>query len=389
LPTANGIPQAVVSNPFPANNPLVCRTGDVTGKATGLGTSNLAYGNPTFTRAVNDRLNLNLSHELPNHIIVEIAGFMNRGHNYNYTWNVNQVDPRIALQYKGATSVTVANPFYQYLTPAQFPGQLRNLATIPISQLFVQRPQYGNMYEGFKNYPGNSDQYYSLDLKAQRSFANGFNFLMAYTYNREKSIFLTPSNAEGSVYFLNTLDNYNNTMHLIDSPDPHHRATIAGTYLLPFGKGRPFLSNAPTAVNAVVGGWQMIGSWYFNSGSFLQFNPAQASCDPTISNPTPQHWFNTSCFAVLPAYTLRTNPVEYPGIRSPIYWEMQAGLSKRFHITPERIQAEFKGTAYNLTNRLNRAAPDLGVTSGTFGQALHQAASLYGRQVEFGMRILW
>jgi hypothetical protein len=389
LPLANGVPQATVSNPFPANNPLVCNTGDVTKAATGLGASNIAYGNSNFTRAVNDRFNLNLSHELPNHFIVEIAGFMNRGHNYNYTWNVNQVDPRIALQYKGATSVTVANPFYQYLTPAQFPGQLRNLSTVPITQLLVQRPQYGNMYEGFRNDPNNSDQYYSLDLKLQRSFANGFNFLAAYTYNREKSIFLTPSNAEGSVYFLNTLDNYNDALHLIDSPDPHHRATIAGTYQLPFGKGRHFLTNVPRPVDMLLGGWQMIGSWYFNSGPILQFPAAQASCDPTISNPTPQRWFNTSCFTVLPAYTLRENPLEYPGIHGPIYWEMQGGLSKQFQIK-ERLRFELKGNAYNLTNRLNLASPDVtSVTSATFGQALHEAANLYGRQIELGGKLLW
>ena len=387
LATANGIPQAVVSNPFPAGNPLLCLLGNVTGPATGLGTTNMVWGNQNFTRGVNDRINLSLSHELPNHIIVEVAGFTNQGHNLNYTWNANQVDPRIALQYKGATSVTVANPFYQYLTPQQFPGNLRNLVNVPISNLLVQRPQYGNMYEGFKT--GASDQYYSLDLKVQRSFANGFNFLAAYTYNREKTNFLTPSNAEGAVYFLNALDNYNDVLHWLDSPDPHHRATIAGTYLLPFGKGRSFLSNAPPAVNAALGGWQVIGSWYFNSGPYLQFNPAQVSCDPTVSSPTPQHWFNNSCFSVLPAYTLRQNPISYPGIRGPIYWEIQTALSKRFHITPERIQAELKGTAYNLTNRLNRANPDLVVTSGTFGQALHEGTSLYGRQVELGLRILF
>ena len=46
----------------------------------------------------------------------------------------------------------VSNPksaqYGQYLTPAQFPGQLRNLQTVPITQLLTQRPQYGSVRLG-------------------------------------------------------------------------------------------------------------------------------------------------------------------------------------------------------------------------------------------------
>ena len=49
-----------------------------------------------------------------------------------------------------------------------------------------------------------------------------------------------------------------------------------------------------------------------------------------------------------------------------------------------RTQAE----AYNLTNRLNRANPDLVITSSTFGQALRQTITT-GRQVELGMKIIF
>jgi hypothetical protein len=68
---------------------------------------------------------------------------------------------------------------------------------------------------------------------------------------------------------------------------------------------------------------------------------------------------------------------------------MQGGLSKQFQIK-ERLRFELKGNAYNLTNRLNLASPDVtSVTSATFGQALHEAANLYGRQIELGGKLLW
>jgi hypothetical protein len=318
--------------------------------------------------------------------------FASFGHNLSYAWNYNQVDPRIGYQYKGASAVTVANPFYNYLTPAQFPGQFRNLKTVPITQLLTQRPQYGNLWEAFK--PGAKTQYYSWDLKVQRSFANGFNFLVGYSYIREKTQILG-SNAASTVqitgfgaWYPDPLDAYKDRLSYLDSPNPHHRVSIAGTYQLPFGRGRKFLADAPRAVDMALGGWQIISAWYFNSGQYLRFGPAEITGDPTIDNPTPDKWFDTSKFKVLPSFTPRTNPDHYDGLRGPIYWEMQSTLSKQFTIK-EGVKFELKGSAYNATNRLNRAMPDVTITSGTFGKAIRQLGSTTGRQMEIGAKIIF
>ena len=39
--------------------------------------------------------------------------------------------------------VQVANPYFNYLTPAQFPGPLRNQATVATKTLLLPYPQYG------------------------------------------------------------------------------------------------------------------------------------------------------------------------------------------------------------------------------------------------------
>jgi uncharacterized protein YfiM (DUF2279 family) len=44
--------------------------------------------------------------------------------------------------------------------------------------------------------------------------------------------------------------------------------------------------------------------------------------------------------------------------------ELQASVSKEFAVT-ERWRMELRANAFNATNRLNRADPDLGVTSST------------------------
>jgi hypothetical protein len=67
---------------------------------------------------------------------------------------------------------------------------------------------------------------------------------------------------------------------------------------------------------------------------------------------------------------------------------MQASLSKQFAIN-DRWKLELKASAYNLTNRLNRADPDTTVTDSSFGETLRQASGSTGRQVEYGLRVLF
>ena len=387
LPLNNGVPQQFVSNPF-VNNPIVAPPGATAGAAIGLGAANIAWAGADFVRPVNDRFNLTVSRQLPAQLLVNATLFMNQGHDLTYTRNLNQVDPRVIYQYGAATSVTVANPFYNYLTPAQFPGPLRNQATVPLTSLLVERPQYGNLWETFAS--GVKEQYYSGDLRVQRPFAHGFNLLFGYSYIREKCQCITASTSAQAIqpYFANAIDAYNNHLDWVDSVNPHHRFTAAGTYQLPFGKGRTFLNSAPRVVDGVLGGWQIAGSWTASSGSYLEFPALAVSGDPAISNPTPARWFDTSKFAQLSPYVMQTNPDHYPDLRGPIFWDIDGTLSKRFKIR-ERFNAELKAEAYNLTNRLNRANPDLGVTSPTFGQAIRQGSITVGRQIEVGMRVVF
>ncbi|MEP6714964.1 MAG: hypothetical protein ABJC09_05280 [Terriglobia bacterium] len=150
---------------------------------------------------------------------------------------------------------------------------------------------------------------------------------------------------------------------------------------------RTFLGNTPAIVDGVLGGWQIAGSWTANSGPYLEFPALAVSGDPTISNPTPAKWFDTSKFAQQSPYVVQTNPDHFRDLRGPLYWDIDATLSKRFKIT-EKVGTELKAESYNLTNRLNRANPDLSVTSPTFGQSLRQSVTV-GRQIELGLRIIF
>ena len=105
------------------------------------------------------------------------------------------------------------------------------------------------------------------------------------------------------------MDNYLKQWTGEDSGTPRHRLTGSGTWMLPVGKGRHFMTSAPRLLDALVGGWNLAGTMTWHSGTLLNFGGMLVTGDPTISNPGPNGWFNTSVFKQLPAYTRRTNPV--------------------------------------------------------------------------------
>lgn len=378
-----GVPQATFSNPFPANNPLIPPLGKTVGGYYGLGNNNLTYYDPEFKRTVNERLNVTFSRQLPNQILGEVTYFANWGRNLPFIYNANAMDPQIGYTNKTAIDANVSNPFFNYLTPSVFPGTLRNQATVAVKTLLVPYPQYGNL---FVIQSGRHERYDSLSVKIQRPFQHGYNFLMGYSYSNERD-----------EQFFDEVAAYKKVFDWFPSANGRHRLSFASTYQIPFGKGRPFLSQANRLVDAAVGGWQIVGTAYYKSGDYLRFGKNSnnltiadmvASGDPTVSSPTPQKWFDTSVFRVLPVYTPRANPWQYDGLKGPRYFEVQGTLSKTFTIT-ERFKAELKISAFNLTNRLNRDLPDMNVLSSTFGQALRQSNFTTGRQMEYGLKIVF
>lgn len=387
-PLLQGVPQQTISNPYPANNPLLPILGKGFGTNLGRGGQALLWYPQNQHKARNDRFNLNLQRQLPNQIVVSATYFLNIG-NQQYTKNLNNINPQYQLQYQNALNQQVANPFYNYLTPALFPGPLRNQQQVSLGSLLVPYPQYGGLYE--LGVLGAGERYHSVELKGQKAFSKGYNFLISYVYIRER----TQTNT------FNDLDAYQNNLVYQDSNQPHHRFNIASTAELPFGKGHAMLNALPKAADAIVGGWKIAGLWTYTSGDYPRFGNLIVTGNPCVSNPSPQQWFNTAAFAPVPAntYVPRSNPLQYGCLVGPRFWNLDANLTKAISIT-DRIHAELKMAAYNATNRLNRGDPDTNVLSSTFGQALFQGSpggsfgaqgatfgNQSGRQVEIGLKI--
>jgi hypothetical protein len=389
-PLIQGVPQAAFADPFPADsNPLLPIDGKAAGTNVARGQTSGMFWYPTnLERQRNDRINFNFQHQLPGEFVASVTWFMNFG-NQHYTRTLNATDPQIRLAQQNALNQPVDNPFFNYLTPQLFPGQLRSQRQVSLGSLIKPYPHYGPLYE--IGVLGAGERYHSLELKAQKMYSKGFNLLAAYVYIREKL----------EINNFNDLDTFTNTFRWQDSNQPRHRFTAAGTWDLPFGKGRPYLNSASTVVDAVAGGWKLAGVWTYSTGAFVRFGPLIANGSPCLDSPTPERWFDTSVFSRLPAntYVIRENPLQYDCLTGPRFSQLDATLSKDFAIT-ERVRLELKMAAYNATNSLNRAGPNTDVNSSQFGTALFQGTpaanfgaqtqelgNITGRQVELGLKI--
>ncbi len=388
-PLLNGIPQATISNPFPASNPLVPILGKASGTNVGRGGSPLLWYPQDFKKAYNNRLNITVEHQFPGQLVTSLTYFTNFG-NQHYTEAFNNVNPQIEQQYQNLLSTSVSNPFYHYLNTTLNPGPLYNQVSVPLGSLLTKYPMYGPLYE--IGVLGAHERYNDLELKVQKRFSKGYNFLLGYIYIRERQ----------QINSFNDQTVFSNTLQWQDSDQPHHRLTAAGTYELPFGKGKMFLGGTSRITDALIGGWQVTAVLTVNSGDYPRFGNYIVNSNPCQNVPS-GYYFNPAAFSPTPAntYVLRTNPLQYSCITGPMFADLDATLLKNFHVT-ERISGQLKINAYNATNRLNKGDPDLSYSDANFGQALYQGSpggtfgsqgAVYGnqagRQVELGVKLIF
>jgi hypothetical protein len=379
-----GTPRALLSDPFPTSgvdtNPVILPVGNSLGRYQDLGNPISFWDGKIMKTPMNDRFNFTIQRQAPYRVFTEATFFTMFEHNAqdpsmwggHYDYNLNQMDPNLAYKYKGLVDEAVPNPFYNLLPPDKMPGTLRTQQTVPVSQLLRPYPQYGDL--NVYGWPGTSDHYYALQMKAERPMANGMTFLVAYNYNQE---------FHGT--WFNQTDFYNNKISMFDRGNPRHNIRIAGTWELPIGRGRQHLASIPKALDYVIGGWATSQMLMWRSGNLLMFQQADVSADPRKNIPA-GYYFNPGGFQVPAPYTPRTNPLYYDGLRGPNLWQLDSTLVKYFKIN-ERMKFELRMEFYNLPNVFIPSDPDVGIGSGTMGRSTWVAGGNYGREIQFNGRI--
>lgn len=169
-------------------------------------------------------------------------------------------------------------------------------------------PQFGAFSQGFLS-NGNSI-YHSLQAQYTKKYSKNLTLQLSYSWS--KNIDYT-SNDQTFI-----LDRFNmDADRGLSDLDTGHRFVASWVYALPFGRGQ-LLNFGPAWVSRVIGDWSLSGIGTLQSGQpFTVRSPidtsgffvnggqrADRTCSGKLSNPTPDRWFDTSCFQQAAQYTI-------------------------------------------------------------------------------------
>ena len=319
---------------------------------------------PTFQRLPElDAWNATVQRQVTNTISVEAAYIGNKGtHVFSGdgpTYNINQPSI-VGCAGPGCTtgvSQVQRRPFYNRFS---YPGY-----TDPSTNgtLMCCSTDQGN-YLGSDA----SSIYNAFQLKVEKRFSKGLQFLSHYTF------------AHANKYD----NNYYNISHAISyGPDDevrNHLWVNNIVYELPFGKGHTFAANAGRVEDLIVGGWQVTGDSTWGSG--LPWTPSFSGCgtdeDVGVCRPNRgsgsfpigagslQHPANGAPYVQFftplstPVLNNSSGPFTDPGIgqlgnvgvysfRGPRAFFSDASITKDFLLI-ERVKLQFRMDAFNLFN---------------------------------------
>ncbi len=158
-----------------------------------------------------------------------------------------------------------------------------------------------------------------------------------------------------------------NRDYAVCDTDATHIIHTAGSYNLPFGSGRTFLSNANRATDAALGGWIVNFIYSYQSGQpFTVTCPVATSEFGCFADVVPgqsmyagphnrTQWLNPAAFAQPPiATTIGQTGYSVLGggqeqARGPHFTNLDSSILKNFPIT-ESVYVQFRAEAFNTTN---------------------------------------
>ncbi len=223
--------------------------------------------------------------------------------------------------------------------------------------------------------------YAALNVKLEKRFSQGLQFLTAYTYGH--ALANSGTSLSGAANFGNPDPTNLASSYSSAAWDIRHNFTTSFNYELPFGRGKQFLSGMNRAADIALGGWQSNGILTLRTGQPFTINGTACQgqwgkCLPDLvpgqdPNAAPSGgrspgtnglWFNTNAFAVAyqnPATGVYTGG--NLGLQSntgPPTRTLDFSLFKDFRFT-ERVQMQFRAEAVNLANTPQFSTPDASI----------------------------
>ena len=239
-------------------------------------------------------------------------------------------------------------------------------------------------------------EYNAFQLKLQRRFSGGLTSMLSYTWSRTidtSSGWFDAENGIGGRPVQNywNIDDARGT----SAYDIPHMLTWAGSWELPFGHGKRWLTDG--AASWLLGDWQV--SWWLLARSgqpmtvtaggdpanmgYSNYARADLVGDPSLDNPTADKWFNTAAFAA-PVNAFGNSPKNT--LRAPNFWNVDMVLQKNIPFGQAR-ELQFRVEAFNVLNHINEGNPSVDMTNVNYGRITSMSGR--PRQLQFGLRFVF
>jgi hypothetical protein len=369
-------PYSTLSNPFPDG--LTAPPGSTLGLATYLG-QGVSFTNSHVTNAYSMRWNVDIQHQLPGHVVLELGYVGNHGVHIPISENLDVI-PRQYLSTSPIRDNTVVNNLTANVTNpfvGLLPGTSINGGTVQKQQLLLPYPQFTGVSVG--SIPAGSSYFEMLEARLEKRFSHGFQFLANYSWSKTLD----------RLTFLNDTDP--RPEKRISSDDRPQRLVTNATWELPLGKGKAVASDLPV-VNRVIGGWSVSGIFVYQPGG------APVGWGNVVYYGGDLNWqphqvigtFNTSRFdtksADQPSLNVRTFSSQFANLRADGINSLDVAIVKNNAIT-EKINLQYRCEIFNSLNHPIFAAPTVSPTSAQFGRITSQ--SNLPRSIQMALHLVW
>jgi hypothetical protein len=194
----------------------------------------------------------------------------------------------------------------------------------------------------------------------------------------------------------------------LSSQDVPQRLVASGNLDLPFGHGKKFLGSASGFADKIVSGWVFNGIFTAQKGTPL-FVSAAANLTGNLAgvgstarpNSTGKsaniegaaqtrltRWFDTSAFALAPAFTFGNIARTLPDVRTAGINNLDFSVFKNTSFGPsERMTLQFRAEFYNLFNRVQFDLPGTALGTPQFGVVTNQIND--PRLLQFALKLMF